>query len=162
VIEQIVNFVPLSDDLWCAGMPTEDQMRDVARRGAEAVINLATPDSDRALEDEAALVHSLGMEYASIPVDWDAPTGHDLQKFCDAMERHEGKKILVHCQANYRATAFIALYRVRRLGWHPAKALESVRQVWDPDQYPTWKRFIEDQMNEGPGNQSRGQPTPRR
>jgi hypothetical protein len=145
VTEQIVNFLALSDDLWSAGMPT-----------AEVVINLAIADSDGALEGEAVLVRSLGLEYVSIPVDWNAPTARDLQGFFDAMDRHQGKKILVHCQANYRATAFIALYRVRRLGWKPAAALESLHRVWNPDDYPVWKEFIAQQMDPAGTGASQG------
>jgi protein tyrosine phosphatase (PTP) superfamily phosphohydrolase (DUF442 family) len=147
MIEDTTNFLPLSEDLWSAGMPTADQIRDAARRGVQVIINLAMARSNRALKGEAALVRSLGVEYANVPVVWDAPTTHDLQRFFELMDRHAGRKILVHCQANYRATAFIALYRVRRLGWEPAAALEDLRRVWNPDEYPVWKEFIAQNLN---------------
>lgn len=157
MIEHITNFVALSDRLWCGGMPTAAQLRELAPRGVQVVINLAIPDSEDALKDEAALVGALGMEYVNIPVRWDSPTAGDLETFMAVMDRNTGKRILVHCQANYRATAFIALYRVRRLGWQPAAALKDLRQVWNPDEYPAWKEFIDDQIKGTAGIRS-GEP----
>ena len=154
MIEQIKNFIVLSDLLWCGGMPTAAQVHGLAQRGVQLVINLAIPDSEGALKDEAALVRSLAMEYVSIPVRWDSPKAGDLESFSDVMDRNAGKRILVHCQANYRATAFIALYRIRRLGWAPDKALKSLRSVWNPDEYPAWKRFLEDQLRGYTGRRS--------
>jgi protein tyrosine phosphatase (PTP) superfamily phosphohydrolase (DUF442 family) len=151
VIEEITNFMALSDQLWCGGMPTAAQVRELAGRGVQLVINLAIPDSEGALKDEGALVRSLGMEYVNIPVQWDSPQAGDLETFLDVMVRNAEKRILVHCQANYRATAFVALYRIRRLAWEPAKALESLHRVWNPDEYPTWKEFIAAQITGNAG-----------
>jgi hypothetical protein len=58
------------------------------------------------------------------------------------MDRHKHQKILVHCQANFRATGFIMLYRVNRLGWAEENALRDLRKIWNPAEYPTWEQFI--------------------
>jgi hypothetical protein len=62
----------------------------------------------------------------------------------DAMDAHQNQKVHVHCQANYRATAFITLYRIQRLGWEREKAFQDLRRIWNPDEYPIWKKFIEE------------------
>jgi protein-tyrosine phosphatase len=59
------------------------------------------------------------------------------------MDKHKGEKILVHCQANYRATAFIALYRFNFLGWSEENAFRDLRKIWNPAEYPIWQKFIE-------------------
>jgi hypothetical protein len=56
------------------------------------------------------------------------------------MDAHRGEKILVHCAANYRVTAFIGLYRVIREGWAVDKAFEAMRALWEPD--AVWRDFI--------------------
>ena len=127
-------------------MPTADQFTDVCDAGVELVINLAMPTSENALPNQAALVESLGMKYIAIPVEWDHPTRAGLDKFMDSMDAHAASKKFVHCQANYRASAFIALYRVLRLGWDQQEALHDLRRIWDPNDYPVWKAFIEQGM----------------
>jgi protein tyrosine phosphatase (PTP) superfamily phosphohydrolase (DUF442 family) len=138
VVQEIYNFLALSDKLLCSGMPTAAQMGEIAETGVQLVINLATTDPNEDLPAEPELVRSLGMKYVHIPVAWDAP----MDAFLRVMERHQNQKILVHCRANYRATAFIALFRVLRLGWDPDEALQDLRRIWDPEQYPAWRDFI--------------------
>jgi protein tyrosine phosphatase (PTP) superfamily phosphohydrolase (DUF442 family) len=146
MIEDIYNYLPLSEMLLSSGMPTAGQMSDISRSGVELVINLAMPDAPRALPDEARLVTSLGMKYIGIPVEWDKPTKKNLKDFMEAMDANQGTRILVHCQANYRATCFIALYRILRLGWDQDKAFRDLLQIWYPEDYPVWKKFIAENL----------------
>jgi protein tyrosine phosphatase (PTP) superfamily phosphohydrolase (DUF442 family) len=147
MLEDIYNLLPLTQSLLSSGMPTADQMADVSCSGVQVVINLAMPDSERALPDEAHLVESLGMKYIAIPVVWDKPTRENLDDFMNAMDANKENKLLVHCQANYRATGFITLYRVLRLGWQRDKAFLDLRRVWDPEEYPVWQKFLEDNLS---------------
>jgi len=140
------NFLQLSDSLFTGGMPKADQLTDAAKQGVKVVINLAPHDVPHALPDEAELVDSLGMQYINIPVNWNTPTKEGLDKFMDAMDEHKDRKILVHCEANFRASAFVSMYRILREGWKPDEALEVMHKIWDEDAYPVWKMFIEDML----------------
>jgi protein tyrosine phosphatase (PTP) superfamily phosphohydrolase (DUF442 family) len=128
-------------------MPTAQQMADISRSGVQVVINLAMPDSERALPDEDHLVESLGMKYIGIPVVWENPTKENLEDFMNAMDANREKKTLVHCQANYRATGFITLYRILRLDWEKAIAFEDLRRIWNPEDYPVWQKFLEENLS---------------
>jgi len=132
-------------------MPTADQLADASSAGVKVVINLAPFDPATDLGDEGALVRSLGMDYVNIPVDWEHPTTQNLDDFMNAMDARPRDKLLVHCRANYRATAFITLHRILRLGWEKEEALRELRLVWNPDEYPVWKRFIEENLGRRPG-----------
>ena len=146
MIHDIYNFLPLTDMLISSGMPTAGQMVEVSKSDVKLVINLAMPNSERALQNEPDLVKSLGMGYIGIPVEWENPTRQNLDDFMDAMDANKDKKILVHCQANYRATGFIALYRILRLGWNPDNAFKDLNRIWDLNEYPVWEKFIEDSL----------------
>lgn len=143
MFEQTYNFLQLSENLFTAGMPTAEQLSDASKHGVQVVINLAPHDSENALENEAELVTALGMKYINIPVLWSAPTKENLDKFMDKMDENRGKVVFVHCEANYRASAFVAIYRMSRLGWKEENAFASVRKIWGDDDYPVWKVFIE-------------------
>jgi len=146
MLTDIYNFLPLSESLFTGGMPKADQLIDAAKQGVKVVINLAPHDVPHALPDEAELVDSLGMQYINIPVNWNTPTKDGLNKFMDAMDEHEARKVLVHCEANFRASAFVSMYRILREGWKPDEALEVMHKIWDEDAYPVWKMFIEDML----------------
>jgi protein tyrosine phosphatase (PTP) superfamily phosphohydrolase (DUF442 family) len=142
-MNDIYNYLYYHEKLSSSGMPTAEQMKPVAEAGVQLVINLAPHDVPNAIPDETELVESLGMGYVNIPVNWSTPTEDGLNVFMDAMDANKDKKIHVHCEANFRASAFITLYRILRLGWEREKAFAVMHTIWDEDAYPVWKMFIE-------------------
>ena len=142
MLKNMYNFLTLSENLFTGGMPTVDQLEDAAQQGVQIVINLAPHDVIDALPNEEQLATSLGMQYINIPVVWNTPTRDGLDRFMDVMDENKDKKILLHCQANFRATAFMALYRILRLGWSPEDAMKGMDMIWDVEDYPVWKMFI--------------------
>jgi len=141
-VSAIYNYRPVDSLLATSGQPTEGQLAAAAREGFAVVINLALHDDPRySLRDETASVQSLGMEYVHIPVQFAAPREADAQAFFAAMEQHRGKKILVHCAANMRVSAFLGLYRVLEQGWQREEAFRVMDTVWKPNE--VWSAFIE-------------------
>jgi len=147
MLEDIYNFLPLTDNLLSSGMPTADQVKSIAQAGVEVVVNLAPFDPERDLKDEEVLVKSLGLKYINIPVEWESPTLQNLEDFFKVMDENKNNKLFVHCRANYRATGFITLYRIRRLGWDREQAFKDLRRIWDPGEVPVWKRFIDENLS---------------
>ena len=74
------------------------------------------------------------------PVPWQAPSLVDYQTFAAVMNSQPGQKTLLHCQMNYRASAFSFLYRVLELDTSLDDAARDLFAVWTPDQ--TWLEFI--------------------
>ena len=141
MITDIINFRRIDATLDTGGQPSEEELAAAARDGVEVVINLALHDDPRySLADERATVKALGMAYVHIPVKFDAPTEQDLFTFFNAMETYSGKRILLHCAANKRVTAFLGLYRVIRLCWDVEPAFAPMKTVWEPNE--NWAPFI--------------------
>ena len=88
--EDIYNYRRVNDRISTGGQPTEDQLRSAAAEGFTTVINLATINPDRSLDDEAGLVRSLGMTYHHIPVAWENPQESDFAAFEAVMQEHPG------------------------------------------------------------------------
>lgn len=146
MIEDIYNFLRLSDKLLCSGMPTAEQLTSIAEAGIQAVINLALSTSEKALPNEAELAAALGMKYIHIPVEWNNPTRQNLDDFMNAMDAHKENSVIVHCQANYRATGFITLYRILRLSWQRQAAVLDLRKIWNPVEYPIWQKYLDENL----------------
>lgn len=142
-MKDIYNYWYYDEKLSSSGMPTAEQMKSVGEAGVQVVINLALKTSQGALENEDQLVESLGMKYIHIPVEWSEPTRQNLDDFFNAMAAHKDDQVLVHCQANYRASSFIMLYRVHRLGWKMEDAIPVMERMWNPEDFPVWQKFIE-------------------
>jgi protein tyrosine phosphatase (PTP) superfamily phosphohydrolase (DUF442 family) len=142
VLEDIRGYLPIDERIGTAGQPTEAQLRDVASGGYAAVINLGLLDPKYCLPDEEGLAASLGLAYRHIPVKFDAPTLDDFAEFRAAMDAWSDRRVLVHCAANYRVSAFMAIYGELRLGWTRGEAEAHARRLWSPNE--VWLGFLRD------------------
>jgi uncharacterized protein (TIGR01244 family) len=142
--QDIYNYLQVDEQTITSGQPLEEQLQAVAAEGFTTVINLAPTSSRNALPDEAGLVQSLGLTYAYIPVDWDNPTEQDFAAFETAMSQRPAGKTLVHCAANFRATAFYSLYALKHLGWSVEQAEAFRAMIWGGDNNPIWRMFVEE------------------
>ncbi len=140
-ISDICNYRLVDARLAAAGQPTAAQLAAAAHEGFEVIINLALHDDPRySLRDEAGQVRSLGMEYVHIPVQFDAPSENDLLAFFAALEKHRDQKVLVHCMANMRVTAFLGLYQAIKQDKSDEEAFALMKTVWQPN--AVWSSFI--------------------
>lgn len=139
---EIYNYRYINERLISTGQPTQEQLVAAAQEGFEVVVNLATDHSTPILVGEAAFVGSLGLTYYNIPVEWDNPQESDFAAFETLMQQLTGRKILLHCAANFRATAFYSLYAQKRLGWTEVQAEEFRASIWQGSNYPIWEAFV--------------------
>ena len=136
----IVNFRAYSAQFASSGQPTVDQLALLRDAGFERVVYIAFSDHDNSLPSEDRLVKELGLEYVHIPIEWSAPTVDDFNLFAGAMQQSSTKKTLLHCQVNYRASAFSFLYRVIYNDVPVAAAMADMNSVWTPNE--TWRDLI--------------------
>ena len=139
-LSEISNFREYSPSFSSSGQPTQEQIALLESEGFERIIYIAFSDSGEAFANEDVIVKELGMEYVHIPVIWDKPTASDFYAFADVMQRYPDKKSLLHCQVNYRASAFSFLYRVLYQDVPVAEAKADMNSVWQPDE--TWRDLI--------------------
>ena len=139
-IEDIRNFIQVSDRIASSGQPEDHQFQDISNAGYAAVINLAMPDSDHAIPEEGNIVTSLNMMYIHIPVPFDAPDVYHLRDFIRVMDALSPYTVWVHCVVNYRVSAF--LYQYYRLvhGAQPQEAKKIMLASWEPNEI--WQGFM--------------------
>jgi protein tyrosine phosphatase (PTP) superfamily phosphohydrolase (DUF442 family) len=145
-LEEITNYLRISDAIGTAGQPTASQFAAIKAAGYEVVVNLAMPNSTNALPDEGALVTEQGMDYVHIPVVWERPTLKDLEQFFEVMARYRGKRIFVHCAMNMRVSVFVCLYRVLQEDTPFEVASEAIYKIWEPD--AVWESFLRQALRE--------------
>lgn len=142
----LINQLRIAPHLVTAGQPQAEHFAVLAQAGYEVVINLATPASPNALPDEAAIVRGNGMQYEALPVDWDRPAIGDFQRFRALMDSLDSRKRLVHCALNFRASAFVFLWRVLSRGESARDAARDLYKIWAPNE--TWAAFMRECLAE--------------
>lgn len=139
-IEEIKNYIQVSDRIASSGQPGEQQFRDIADAGYQVVCNLAMPDSENAIPEEGSIVTAHRMVYVHIPVPFDAPSIDHFRTFIRVMDAFSDKRVWVHCVVNYRVSAF--LYQYLRLGQGVTQdeARKAMLSTWEPN--AVWQRFM--------------------
>ena len=147
-VKDIFNFAQINEQISTGGQPTPEQFKAARDEGYAAVINLAPSDAENnALEGEEHLLASLDVDYFHIPMVWNDPKPEDFTAFCAAMEKVGDKKVLVHCAANYRVSAVVSSYAIKRLGWSVGQADGLVSKIWTSvpgySMNDTWQTYID-------------------
>jgi len=146
-LESIHNFLPLDARLATGGQPDEEQLRAIAEAGYEVVINLGLPDAPYAIAGERAILEGRGLRYETIPVSFEAPERERFAEFRALYRQLSDHRCFIHCAANKRVSAFMALYRMLELGWPREAAEAPMHAIWQPD--PVWRDFIEKRLAAG-------------
>jgi uncharacterized protein (TIGR01244 family) len=119
-------------DLYIAGQPTADALRQLHDQGVTTVVNLRTPEEMARIGfDEAALVASLGMKYVYLPVRGGQPYPYSpetVSSFSRAMKEATGG-VLLHCTVAWRASHLWAAYLIKERGMPVDSALAHARVV---------------------------------
>jgi protein tyrosine phosphatase (PTP) superfamily phosphohydrolase (DUF442 family) len=144
-VEDIFNFLQISDLIATAGQPTEQQILAIEDAGYQVLINLAPLEKfETTLPHESSLVESLGMEYVHIPVIWNKPTIEDFDRFAQVMQANSNRPVFVHCAGNFRVSAFMYLYRRLYQNIAEEQARKDLQKLWVPDF--TWQQFMQKVM----------------
>ena len=141
-MNDVINFFQITDTIGTGGQPSVSQLYDIAQNGYDVVINLATHNSENAIENEGSIVASLGMTYIHIPVPFEAPTPEHLRKFFGFMNGLSKEKVFVHCAVNARVSAFVFKYLTMERKMQAEKATTPLLAQWLPQMNLIWKNFL--------------------
>lgn len=135
------NVVDVTTTLCTSGIVAPDGLRQLADAGYRLLINLLPADSPYYLQGEEALAAGLGLDYVHIPVDFAAPRVADFEAFEATMLGAGDRKVWVHCAANYRVSAFVALFARLHMGWSNEQAEGHIEGIWQPS--PVWRELLD-------------------
>ena len=138
------NLVRWRAGLASSAQPDASWLATVGEQRLDVLVNLAPPQSMGSIANEGGIVGSKGVKYVNIPVDFANPTAEDFRFFSEVMKASAGKNVHVHCQANFRGSSFVFLYRVIHEGAPIQETWKQLQSAWVPDR--VWKSFIEETL----------------
>ena len=141
-MKDVINFFQITDTIGTGGQPSVSQLHDIAQNGYDVVINLATHNSENAIENEGSIVASLGMTYIHLPVPFEAPTPEHLRKFFRLMNGLSEERVFVHCAVNARVSAFVFKYLTMEKKMQAEEATTPLLEQWLPQMNLIWKNFL--------------------
>lgn len=129
-IAGISTFAQVESTIACGGTTTPEAIREVKRMGFKTVVNLRLESEPGAMVDEeGAVVRSLGMNYVHLPFNIQTPDPKLVENFMAAVAGAANTPAYVHCAAGGRAAALWMIKRVKADGWTQAAALEEANAL---------------------------------
>lgn len=138
------NLVAIPPRLVTSGQPSAAWLETLKAQGFEAVVYLAPASVPDALREEPQIVAAQGLAFHHLPIPFGQPQAAHYEAFARLMQTLAGRKVLVHCQVNMRASSLVFLYRVLVERVPPEQAYEAVARVWSPD--GPWKRLMVEEL----------------
>ena len=126
------NIVEITPTLVTSGQPSAKALAALAEEGFQAVIYLAPSSVSDAIANEPEILKAQGIGFDHIPIPFGEPTEVHFAQFAEQLTRLGGRKVLVHCQVNMRASTMVFLYRVIVGKESATIAYSSVTKVWSP------------------------------
>lgn len=145
-VDDAFNFKKINETVSIAGLLSEEQLGQLGSEGYEVVINLLPHDSEYAIKNEVSIVQGQGIEYEYIPVDFSCPLANDYKEFADKLTAYSTKKIMAHCAANYRVSAFYSIYAFDYHGWSKSEVYDFIATIWDIREHPVWEEFVSNRV----------------
>ena len=118
---------PITPTLAVAGQPTVDDLHSLRELGYVGIVNLRNdgePEQPLSTAAEGTEVRALGMEYLHAGFGRAPFDPENVDAVCAFLDRHEGEKVLVHCQGGGRAMALVLLHEARKGDWPAKDAVE--------------------------------------
>lgn len=142
---KLYNHVQVDQRISTSGVISGEAIEQMAREGYSALINLLPDTHQHALAHEAELAGRHALAYHHIPVDFAAPTSASYSAFEQALDGiAQDQRVFVHCAANMRVSAFLAIYGTKRFGWTRERAEQLIAEVWEPNE--VWRNFLAAQL----------------
>ena len=110
-------------DLYTAGQPSAQQLRQAAANGVTTVIDLRAPQEDRGYDEQAA-AEKLGLRYVRLPINGAGDINEANARTLDRLLKQDAGTTLLHCASGNRAGALLALARARIDGASGEDALQ--------------------------------------
>lgn len=151
-VDQAYNYRAVSERVATSGRVEPGQLAELANASFEVMINLLPDESEYAVPGEREIVEGQGIEYLYLPIDFAAPTLADYEQFRNLMSQVGDRKLLVHCAANYRVSAFYSRYAIETGLWSTGQADDFMLSIWQPADYPPWPRWLQEVEQHGSGS----------
>jgi protein tyrosine/serine phosphatase len=120
--KDLPNFGCINANFYRGAQPTEEGIKELARRGIKTIINLRGADKKAQIEENQA--RNAGIKFINIPLNnWSGPKDADIKQIIALIDSPENQPVFVHCKRGAdRTGTVIAVYRITRDSWTAKQA----------------------------------------
>jgi len=139
-VKDIENFGCVSPRIYRGAQPTEQGVRELARRGVKTIINLR--DRDEKAETEKKWAEKEGIKFYNIPFgNWLGPKDEKVQDVLKLINAPGNQPVFIHCKRGAdRTGTVVAAYRISHDGWTAREAKAETKRY----RFGWWQFWMDD------------------
>ena len=137
----MTDLKKVNDDLSIAGQISSKELKQLAIGGFKSVLNLRSSDENGFFYDEKQEAQIVGLEYANIPLNSQAPNQELTAKAIQAVE-NLSKPILIHCAGGARAGGIALIADALQAGLTYEEIAQKANELSINLEQPHLKQFL--------------------
>jgi uncharacterized protein (TIGR01244 family) len=152
-----MKCVHVSDDVWTGQQPQAEELKELSRRGVQAIVNLREPGESGDLtssRDEGVQVRQMGIEYLNVPVPKQQISEAQIDDIRTKLTLLP-RPVFIHCDSGARSGAIAVIDEAVRQGWSAEDAVERAKAAGlrsdEPGLLELVRRYLDDHRQADPG-----------
>ena len=154
--KDLPNFAEVHANLLRGGQPTENGVKELARRGVKTIIDLRGEDEHS--KKETVWARNNGIKFVAVNLsNWFKPKDSDIEAIINQIENAENQTVFVHCKRGAdRTGTVIAVYRIKHDNFTAKQAISEAKK-YDFGWWQFWmKDYIEHYAENGKRKMANG------
>lgn len=142
--KDLPNFGCVNAKVFRGAQPTEEGIKELARRGVKTIIDLRDADERARLEEGWA--RNAGIKFINVPLNnWFAPKDSEIKRILELIDSSQNQPIFVHCKRGAdRTGTVIAVYRIAHDGWTASQAKNEAKNF----RFGWWQLWMKDYIKD--------------
>ena len=142
--KDLPNFSQVNAKLFRGGQPTENGIKELARRGVKTIIDLRGEDENAKKEELWA--QKAGIKFIAVNLsNWFKPKTSDIESVVKQIDAADNQPVFLHCKRGAdRTGTVVAVYRISHDNFTAKQAIDEAKKY----DFGWWQFWMKDYIND--------------
>ena len=142
--KDLPNFAEVNAKLFRGGQPTENGVKELARRGVKTIIDLRGEDENAKKEELWA--NKAGIKFVAVNLsNWFKPKTTDIENVVKQIDAADNQPVFLHCKRGAdRTGTVVAVYRISHDNFTAKQAIDEAKKF----NFGWWQFWMKDYIND--------------
>ena len=142
--KDLPNYAKVNEKFYRGGQPTENGIKELARRGVKTIIDLRGEDENAKKEELWA--QKAGIKFVAVNLsNWFKPKTSDIESVVKQIDAADNQPVFLHCKRGAdRTGTVVAVYRISHDNFTAKQAIDEAKKY----DFGWWQFWMKDYIND--------------